>query len=82
MPGKYIHIGDILTCHCSAPLAKRTANSTFQIMRNHRGQKILVELTQNSGLQSIGCPECGYKYTCIGITDVIGMDDVATTMSS
>jgi hypothetical protein len=72
MPGKFIHVGDILTCNCLTPLAKRVEESTWQIFRYFKGQKILVEIEQsNAGINKICCPTCGYKYTKISLNDTI-----------
>ena len=81
MAGTYIQIGDILTCLCkpAVPLAKRTDQRTFQIMKFHKGEKAEVEVTQGeTGTHTISCPKCGYKYTCIGITNILRIsDDIA-----
>lgn len=78
MAGKYIQVGDILTCSCTPPLplAKRTDQRTFQIMKFHKSEKVEIEMTHGStGTHTISCTKCGYKYTCVGITDIIGFTD-------
>lgn len=70
MPGKYIKVGDILMCYCDVPLAKRVSEKIFQIMRFHKGAKVTVDVLHGGqGTHTIGCPTCGYKYTCIGVSD-------------
>jgi len=77
MPGVYIKIGDVLRCYCNTALAKRTNEHTFQFMKPRNGKNSITEITYRDG--SIGCPECGYKYTCIGITDFIDVNDEVIT---
>lgn len=81
MAGKYIQIGDVLTCLCepALSLAKRTDQRTFQIIRFHKGEKVEVEISHGStGTHTISCPKCGYKYTCIGITNILSFSDKLT----
>jgi N-acetylglutamate synthase/N-acetylornithine aminotransferase len=79
MSGVYIKIGDVLTCKCNTPLAKRTNKKTFEVMRFHRGAKINVSITHgDTGTHRIGCDTCGYGYVCIGITDIIKVSDTVT----
>lgn len=70
MPGKYIQVGDILTCNCNVPLAKRVSKDVFQIMRFHKGEKVSVDVLHGGqGTHTIGCSTCGYKYTCVGLIE-------------
>ena len=71
MPGKFIHIGDILTCNCSIPLAKRIGENKWQIFRYHKGEKIFVDIEQGSGINKISCPVCQYKDTKISLGDTV-----------
>ncbi len=76
MPGEYVKVGDILTCYCDTPLAKRVSKDVFQIMRFHRGEKVVVDVLHGGeGTHIIGCPTCGYKYATVGIIDIIGISD-------
>jgi len=75
MAGVYVKVGDILTCYCNNPLAKRVSRDTFEILRFYRGKKVSVKVTHNSGTHRIGCPDCGYNYVCIKIIDSFCMTD-------
>lgn len=75
MPGKYIKIGDTLTCLCNIPMAKRTGQREFSLFKYYRNIKVKVKIEQGLGVSKICCETCGYKYTTIRFADGAGVRD-------
>jgi len=66
----YVHPGELFVCNCGIPLARKTKDQGYELLKLHNGKSIKIQVTFGSMIQ-VKCPVCGRGFAHLRVSDSI-----------